>query len=124
MNIYVGNLPRDVNDEDLEQAFGAFGRVASINIIRDKFTGAPRGFGFVEMPAKGEAEAAIAGMNGKELKGRTLNVNEARSRSEDRRSGARKFGSGGYGGGYRGGRGKDDRRESTRRSPGRGGRRL
>jgi len=92
MNIYVGNLPRDVNDDDLQQAFGAFGQVSSVNIIRDKFSGEPRGFGFVEMPAKGEAQAAIAGMNGKELKGRRLNVNEARPRTDDRQRGRRQGG--------------------------------
>ena len=122
MNIYIGNLSRDITEEDLGQAFEAFGKVSAVAIIKDKFSGESRGFGFVEMPAKGEAQAAIAALNGKELKGRILNVNEARPRSEDRRSGGRKFGSGGYGGGYRGGRGKDDRRGSTRRSPGRGGR--
>jgi RNA recognition motif-containing protein len=122
MNIYIGNLSRDITEEDLGQAFEAFGKVSAVAIIKDKFSGESRGFGFVEMPAKGEAQAAIAGLNGKELKGRILNVNEARPRSEDRRSGGRKLGSGRYGDGYRGGRGKDDRRESTRRSPGRGGR--
>jgi len=123
MNIYIGNLSRDITEEDLGQAFEAFGKVSAVAIIKDKFSGESRGFGFVEMPAKGEAQAAIAALNGKELKGRILNVNEARPRSEDRRSGGRKVGSGGYGGGYRGGRGRDDRRGGTKRSPGRGGRR-
>jgi len=85
VNIYVGNLSRDVNEEDLQEAFGAFGQVASINIIKDKFSGEPRGFGFVEMPEKAEAQAAIADLNGKDLKGQTLNVNEARPRTEGRR---------------------------------------
>jgi len=85
MNIYVGNLSRDVTEEDLGQAFEAFGKVSGVTIVKDKFSGASRGFGFVEMPAKGEAQAAIATLNGKELKGRTLNVNEARPRSEERR---------------------------------------
>jgi len=85
MNIYVGNLSREVTEEDLRQAFEAFGKVESINIIKDRFSGEPRGFGFVEMPAKAEAQSAINGMNGKELKGRTLTVNEARPRSEGRR---------------------------------------
>jgi len=98
VNIYVGNLSRDVNEEDLREAFGAFGQVASVNIIKDKFSGEPRGFGFVEMPEKAEAQAAIAGLNGKDLKGRTLNVNEARPRTEGRRD------RGGRGGGRGGGR--------------------
>ena len=94
MNIYVGNLSNEVTEEDLRQAFEAFGQVESAAIIKDKFTGESRGFGFVEMPAKAEAQAAIADMNEKELKGRVLNVNEARPR-EDRK--------GGGGGGRRGG---------------------
>ena len=80
MNIYVGNLSRDVTEEDLQEAFGAFGQVASVNVIKDKFSGESRGFGFVEMPEKAEAQAAIADLNGKDLKGQTLNVNEARPR--------------------------------------------
>ncbi|MGB5933493.1 MAG: RNA-binding protein [Anaerolineae bacterium] len=100
MNIYVGNLSRDVNEEDLQEAFGAFGQVASINIIKDKFSGEPRGFGFVEMPEKAEAQAAIADLNGKDLKGQTLNVNEARPRTEGRRDRGDR-GGGGRGGGRR-----------------------
>lgn len=87
MNIYVGNLSYSVTEEDLRQAFESFGQVASTSIIKDKFSGQSKGFGFVEMPAKEEAEAAISGMNGKEMKGRALNVNEARPRTDDRRSG-------------------------------------
>jgi cold-inducible RNA-binding protein len=87
MNIYVGNLSHNVTEEELRQAFEAFGKVASASIIKDKFSNQSKGFGFVEMPAKEEAEAAISGMNGKEMKGRTLNVNEARPRSDDRRGG-------------------------------------
>lgn len=86
MNIYVGNLAREVTDDDLREAFGAFGQVTSSTIIRDKFSGESRGFGFVEMPAKAEAQAAITGLNGKELKGRILSVNEARPRSDRRRN--------------------------------------
>lgn len=100
VNIYVGNLSRDVNEEDLQEAFGAFGQVASINIIKDKFSGEPRGFGFVEMPEKAEAQAAIADLNGKDLKGQTLNVNEARPRTEGRRDRGDR-GGGGRGGGRR-----------------------
>ena len=86
MNIYVGNFSRDVSEEDLRGAFEAFGQVASVSIIKDKFSGESRGFGFVEMAGRTEAQAAIAGLNGKELKGRTLNVNEARPRSDRRGS--------------------------------------
>ncbi len=86
MNIYVGNLARDVTEGDLRLAFEAFGEVASVNVMKDKFGGHPRGFAFVEMPSKTEAQAAITGLNRKELKGRTLDVNEARPR-QDRRSG-------------------------------------
>lgn len=98
MNIYVGNLSREVTEDDLRQAFEAFGQVTSATLIKDKFSGESRGFGFVEMPSKTEAQAAIQGMNGKDLKGRTLNVNEARPRTEGRRSGG---GRGPGGGGRR-----------------------
>ena len=87
MNIYVGNLSFNATEEQLSQSFGAFGKVATVNIIKDKFTGQSKGFGFVEMSAKEQAEAAIAGLNGKDLKGRALNVNEARPRTDDRRGG-------------------------------------
>lgn len=89
MNIYVGNLSREVTEEDLRQAFEAFGQVKSVAVIKDKFSGESRGFGFVEMPTKAEAQSAITGLNGKELKGRTLTVNEARPRPEGRRGGGR-----------------------------------
>ena len=82
MNIYVGNLSNEINEDDLRQAFEAFGQVASVNVIKDKFTGEPRGFAFVEMPAKAEAQSAIEDLNGKELKGRSLSINEARPRPE------------------------------------------
>jgi len=90
MNIYVGNLSREVTDEDLRQAFEVFGQVTSAQIITDKISGASRGFGFVEMPAKTEGQAAITGLNGKELKGRAVNVNEARPRSEGGRGAGRR----------------------------------
>jgi len=98
MNIYVGNLSYSVTEDDLRQAFGSFGQVASVSIIKDKFSNQSKGFGFVEMPSQEEAQAAISGMNGKELKGRAMNVNEARPRTDDRRSG------GGGGGRRPGGR--------------------
>ena len=103
MNIYVGNLSRDATDEDLRKAFEAFGQVTSAKIITDKFTGDSRGFGFVEMPENPEAQSAISGLDGKDLKGRTLKVNEARPRRDDRRGGGG-FNRGGFGGG--GGRGR------------------
>ncbi len=80
MHIYVGSLPYEVTEEDLREEFGAFGEVASVNIITDRLSGRPKGFGFVEMASKPEAEAAIAGLNGKTLKERTIVVNEARPR--------------------------------------------
>ena len=94
VNIYVGNLSHDVSDSDLQKAFEAFGQVASVNIIKDKFSDQSRGFGFVDMPSKDEAQAAIAGMSGKDFMGRALNVNEARPRSDDRRGGGRGGGGG------------------------------
>jgi RNA recognition motif-containing protein len=82
MNIYVGNLALNVTDEDLQQAFGAFGEVTSAKIIKDKYSGESRGFGFVEMSAGAEAQSAIDGLNGKELKGLMLKVNEARPQKD------------------------------------------
>ncbi len=87
MNIYVGNLAYTVTEEDLLQAFGEFGQVASASIIKDQSTGHSKGFGFVEMPVSEQAQAAISGLNGREVKGRKLNVNEARPRTDDRRGG-------------------------------------
>jgi len=84
MNIYVGNLSYETTEQDLRQAFEAFGQVTSANIISDKITGQSKGFGFIEMSAKEQAQAAIEGMNGKEIKGRAVNVNEARPRNNDR----------------------------------------
>jgi len=84
MDIYVGSLPYDVTEDELKQAFQGFGSVESVNIVKDKFTGKSKGFGFVQMPSKEEAEAAIDGLNGKEFKGRTLSVNKARPKSEGR----------------------------------------
>lgn len=83
MNIYVGNLSYSLDDEELRTAFAAFGEVSSATIIMDKMTGRSKGFGFVEMPVQEEAEAAIKALDGSELKGRNLRVNEARPR-EDR----------------------------------------
>ena len=102
MNIYVGNLSRDVTEDELRQEFTAFGEVTSVSIIKDRYSGQSRGFGFVEMASKSEAEAAIAGLKGKTLKERTLDVSEARPRTDNRGGGS--YGgrrSGGFGGGGR-----------------------
>jgi RNA recognition motif-containing protein len=96
VNIYIGNLSFDTTEAQLRQAFEGFGTVTNVNIIADKFSGESRGFAFVEMSAKEEAIAAISGLNGQELNGRELNVNEARPRPQsggNRNSG----GSGGRG---------------------------
>ena len=91
MNIYVGNLSRNVTEEDLKQVFEAFGDVESTKIIKDRYSGESRGFGFVEMPTKAEAQSAIDDMNGKELKGRMLKVNEARPQRDRDRKGYRRY---------------------------------
>jgi len=110
MNIYVGNLSWEVTGDDLRKAFETLGQVASANVIKDKYSGQSKGFGFVEMPSKEEAQAAILEMNGKELKGRTITVNEARPRTEGgrggtggRSGGGRQGGGGRFGGGRSGG---------------------
>ena len=91
MNIYVGNLSFEVTEEDLRQAFESFGQLSSVRVITDRDTGRSKGFGFIEMSNDAEAQAAISGMNGKELKGRALKVNEARPRSEGGGGGRRRF---------------------------------
>jgi RNA recognition motif-containing protein len=83
MNIYIGNLSFNTAEENLRQAFEAYGEVSKVNIITDRDSGRSRGFGFVEMPSKGEADAAMTGLNGQDLDGQTLNVNEARPRTEN-----------------------------------------
>lgn len=85
MDIYVGNLAPEITKEDLRKVFESFGRVEIVSIIEDKFSGKSKGFGFVEMSNKTEAQAAITGMNGKKLKGRTLKVRNVHPRSGDRR---------------------------------------
>ncbi|MBN1479881.1 RNA-binding protein [candidate division KSB1 bacterium] len=92
MNIYVGNLAHDVREDDLRQSFEAFGQIESVSIVKDKYSGESRGFAFIEMPSKNEAQSAIDGLNGKELKGQNLNVNEARPRSDKNRGGGRSGG--------------------------------
>jgi len=86
MKLFVGGLSYNVIDEDLREAFGAFGQVASALVVKDKENGYSRGFGFVEMPVLSEARDAVAGLNGTALMGRTITVNEARPVSEDRRN--------------------------------------
>ncbi len=113
MNIYVGNLSSEVSEDDLRGAFEAFGQVASVNIVKDRVSGESRGFGFVQMPSRNEALAAIGGMNNKDLKGQNVNVAEARPKAQSRRSGSgrrgfgdkRRGGRGGFGGDRGGGRG-------------------
>jgi RNA recognition motif-containing protein len=80
MNLYVGNLPYRITEDQLREAFEEFGSVASCTIIKDRATGQSKGFGFLEMPERSEAEVAISSMNGRDLMGRKINVNEARPR--------------------------------------------
>ncbi|HVP91147.1 MAG TPA: RNA-binding protein [Terriglobales bacterium] len=94
MKIYVGNLSTGVSESDLRESFQAFGEVATVSVIKDKFSGESRGFGFIEMPNKAEAEKAISMLNGKDMKGRTAKVNEAKPRTDSPRPG-------GFGGGRR-----------------------
>ncbi len=96
MNIYIGNMSFDTTEDQLRQAFEGFGEVSTVSIITDKYSGEPRGFAFVEMSAKDEAIAAMSGLNGQDMNGRALNVNEAKPRAQS--------GGGGRGGGGRGGR--------------------
>jgi len=97
MNIYVGNLSYEVTEEDLKEAFEGFGQIESVKIIKDNYNGRSKGFGFVEMVNNADAQSAIDGLNDQELKGRTLKVNKARPRTENR------GGRGGFGGGRRSG---------------------
>jgi len=87
VNIYVGNLSFEMSEENLRQAFEAYGQVSSATIIKDKYSGQSRGFGFVEMPERTEGQAAIENLNGKEYFGRKINVNEAHARSDQGRPG-------------------------------------
>ena len=99
--LYVGNLPYSFGDAELQQMFAAHGEVQSAQVIMDRDTGRSKGFGFVEMGSDQEAQAAIAALNGKEVDGRALTVNEARPKTE---GGGGRGGRGGSGGGYGGGR--------------------
>lgn len=97
MKMYVGNLSRDITEDELKKEFTTFGTVDSVVLIKDKFTGTAKGFGFVEMPVQSEAEAAIAGLNDKELKGRKMVVNEARPMADRKSSDRGRRGKGGGG---------------------------
>jgi RNA recognition motif-containing protein len=97
MNIYVGNLAKDVTDEELQNAFAEYGHIKSVKIIRDMFSGESKGFGFIEMPGVAEAQKAIDSMNTKDIKGKKIVVNEAKPKTDNNRR------SGGGGGGYSGG---------------------
>ena len=108
--LYVGNLPYSVRDEDLQQSFGQFGAVTSAKVMMERDTGRSKGFGFVEMASDAEAQAAITGMNGQPLGGRSVVVNEARPmEARPPRTGGGGFGGGSGGGGYGGGGGGGDR---------------
>ena len=112
MNIYIGNLSYEVGEQDLRDAFGAFGRVTSAKVIADMYTGKSKGFGFVEMESSDDAQNAISSLNGSDLKGRNITVNEARPRN-DAGGGRRDGGNGGgrrNGGGFGGGGGGGQRR--------------
>ncbi len=129
MNIYVGNLSRFVTEEALRSLFATFGQVTTVRLIKDKFSGEPRGFGFVEMPNKEEAEKAIEGLNGSDFEGQSLKVNEARPPQARPMGGGRGgprtggFGgrSGGNGGGYNRNGGSGDRGGYSRGGGDRGG---
>jgi RNA recognition motif-containing protein len=99
MNIFVGNLSKEVTDDDLQTLFSEYGTVRSVKVIKDMFSGESKGFGFVEMPGQAEAQKAISELNTKDLKGKKITVNEARPRNDSRRGG------GGGRGGHRGGGG-------------------
>jgi cold-inducible RNA-binding protein len=124
--LYVGNLPYTVRDEDLQQAFGEFGAITSAKVMMERDTGRSKGFGFVEMGSDAEAQAAIEGMNGQSLGGRSITVNEARPmEARPPRTGGFGGGGGGYGGGGRsgggGGYGGGDRSGGGGYGGGRGG---
>ena len=106
MNIFIGNLSYNVTEDDLRKAFETFGQVASATVIKNKQSGRSKGFGFVEMPVQAEAQSAIEVLNGKALKGRTITVNEARPRADDRRDRDRGGEEDRRGGGDRRGRGR------------------
>jgi len=105
MNIFVGNLSKEVTDEELQNLFSEYGNIRSVKVIRDLFSGESKGFGFIEMPGQAEAQKAITELNAKELKGKKIVVNEARPRNDNRRGGNRSGGGGNRGGNRSGGGG-------------------
>src|SRR5213082_2754547 len=107
-NIYVGNLPHSTTESELRTVFEAHGAVEKVSIVTDRETGRARGFGFVEMTNPAEADKAVAALDGTELGGRTLKINEAKPKTDRPRSGGQRFGGGG------GGRGRDDYRGHAR----------
>jgi RNA recognition motif-containing protein len=107
-NLYVGNLPHTTTEAELRTVFQAHGEVEKVNIVTDRETGRARGFAFVEMTNEGEAEKAVAALNGTELGGRTLKINEAKPKTDRPGGGGQRFGGGG------GGRGRDDYRGHAR----------
>jgi RNA recognition motif-containing protein len=118
MDIYVGNLAYSTNDESLRSAFSAYGEVSSARVVSDRMTGRSKGFGFVEMPDRAQAQAAIDALNGQELEGRTLRVNESQPKPREERrggGGGGGFGGGGSRGGFGGGRGGAGGRGGERR---------
>jgi RNA recognition motif-containing protein len=121
MNIYVGNLAKDVTDEELQNVFSEYGYIKSVKIIRDLFSGESKGFGFVEMPGVAEAQKAIDTLNTKDLKGKKIVVNEARPKTDNNRRGGSGGGGGRSGGGRSSGGGGNNRGGGS--SSGSGGRR-
>jgi cold-inducible RNA-binding protein len=119
-NIFVGNLSFNTGEDELRQAFEAYGQVDRVSIMTDRDTGRSRGFGFVEMASNEDGEKAIAALNGSQVGGRTINVNEARPKAERGGGGG---GGGGYGGVGGGGRGRDRGGDRGNRGGGGGGRR-
>lgn len=105
MNIYVGNLPYKITENDLRDLFSAYGEVTSVSMIKDKMTGQSKGFGFVDMPDGAEGNAAINGLNEQAVQGRNIKVNEAKPREDRPRDGGGRGGFGGGGGGSRDGGG-------------------
>ncbi len=105
MNIFIGNLSKDVTEDDLQELFSEYGTIRSVKVIRDLFSGESKGFGFLEMPGNDQAQKAISELNTRELKGKKIVVNEARPRNDNRRSGGGggRGGRRGGGGGHRGG---------------------
>lgn len=116
MNLYVGNLLFDVTENDLKELFEPFGQVTEIRLIMDKYTGKSKGFGFIEMPSKDEAQKAVAALNGKDIKGRAISVNEAKPKTD-------RGGRGGFGGSFgRSNRGGGGRGRGSSRGGGYSGR--